>query len=71
MIVAALVEAALAEGFEIVQQGRVLIPYDPTAKPKPTFADRVEGCNAGAIGNGDRLFDDHERWVHLRKRPTP
>jgi hypothetical protein len=64
------VDAALADGFEIVQQGRVLIAYDPARRPKLDFAQRVEGCNAGAIGSGDRLFDDDERWVHLRRRPT-
>jgi hypothetical protein len=65
------VAAALADGFEVVQQGRVLIQYDPARRPKLDFTARVEGCNAGIIGSGDKLVDDDERWVHLRKRPTP
>ena len=65
------VAAAIADGFEIVQQGPVVIQFDPKAKPKPTLADRFGDFNAGAVGSGDRLFDDDERWVHLRRRPNP
>lgn len=63
------VAAAIADGFEIVQQGAVVIPFNPDAKPKPTLADRFGGFNAGAVGSGDKLFDDDKRWVHLRRRP--
>jgi hypothetical protein len=57
----------LAEGYEIVQRGRVDIPWDPNAKPKPTFADRVSDCRVSEIQSGDALLDDDQQWVHLRK----
>jgi hypothetical protein len=56
------------EGYEIVQQGRVVQPWDPQAKPKPTFAERIEHPQqASLIGAGDTLLDDDEQWFHLRK----
>lgn len=67
MILAEQIAAAEADGFEIVQQGRVLVPLSPTW-PKPSFVERVEGCDAGRIAPGDRLYADEERWVHLRRR---
>ena len=63
-------EAALADGYEVVQEGRVLIPFE-AKYPKPSFADRVEGCNVGLIGSGDKLLDDDTRWVHLRPSRRP
>jgi hypothetical protein len=60
------VKQALTDGYEIVQQGRVLIPFRPVTK-KPSFSERVEGCNALLIVSGDLLLDDDERWVHLRR----
>jgi hypothetical protein len=55
-----------AEGWRLVQRGRVLIPFEAKT-PKPDFASRVEGCNAGWIGAGDKLIDDDEEWAHLRR----
>lgn len=64
---------ALAEGFEIVQEGRVLSP-DAVGV---SFAERVEGFRASMLGSHsaptyrseyeNRLFDSEERWVHLRR----
>lgn len=66
---------ALADGFVIVQEGRVLFPFDP--KVKRTFAERCEGFKIGMLGTHaeptwksvyeNRLFDDEVRWVHLRR----
>lgn len=56
----------LAKGYEIVQQGRVLIPYEEKY-PKPSFAERVEGFKVSLNRSGDVLLDDDERWVHMRK----
>jgi hypothetical protein len=63
-----LIDKALADGYEILQEGRVLVPFDPKAKQKPRFSDRVEGCNVSLIRSGDKLLDDDERWAHLRRR---
>jgi hypothetical protein len=54
-----------AHGYRLVQRGRVVIPFEAKV-PKPDFASRVEGCNAGLIGSGDKLIDDDEQWAHLR-----
>lgn len=69
-----LVETALAVGFEVVQEGRI-VPY--TGTQKETFSDRAEGFKIGMLGTfappsyrsqfENRLFDDEERWVHLRR----
>ena len=60
------VEALKGDGWEVVQEGRVAIPY--VAKyPKPSFVERVEGFNFGKFRDGDKLFDDDEHWWHLRK----
>lgn len=67
------IDAAVADGFEIVQEGRVLIPYEEKY-PKPSFADRCEGFRIGMLGYSgqhstfdNKLFDDDECWVHLRR----
>lgn len=71
----ATVERLLAEGFEVAQAGRIV----PAADPRASFADRAEGFRLGPLGvfcegNGwrsefeNRLFDDDERWAHLRRR---
>jgi hypothetical protein len=67
------IDACLAEGFEIVQEGRVLIPVR-AGDPKLSFSERVEGFNIHLLGYSgmhtrydNRLFDDDERWVHLRR----
>lgn len=62
-----------ADGYEIVQQGRVLKP--PALGL--SFVDRVEGFRIGMLGAypaptyrsqfDNRLLDDAERWVHLRR----
>jgi hypothetical protein len=58
----------LEQGYELVQQGRVVVAFDPEAKPKPTFADRIEHPErASLIRSGDTLLDDEEQWFHLRK----
>jgi hypothetical protein len=54
-----------AEGYRIVQQGRVLRPY---AGAGDTFADRVEDCRIALIKSGDVLLDDDERWVHMQRK---
>jgi hypothetical protein len=62
-LVAELVES----GYEVVQQGKVVVPYDPNTKPKLSFAERIEHpIQASFIQSGDKLFDDNERWFHLR-----
>jgi hypothetical protein len=68
------IDAALTDGFEIVQEGRIIL-YDGVEKE--TFADRAEGFKIGMLGTfapptyrsqfENWLFDDAERWVHLRK----
>lgn len=69
------IDAALAEGYEIVQQGVVHTPaYSPLSTP---FSERVHGLNIALLGNytpptyrpqyENLLFDDDERWVHLRR----
>jgi hypothetical protein len=55
----------VAEGWEVVGSGKVLIPFE-AKHPKPTFAERVEGFH-GAL-TGEKLLDDDERWVQLRER---
>lgn len=64
------VDKLLAEGWEVVQEGRVLVPFE-AKHPKPSFSERVEGFNFGKLrhGQGDKLFDSDEemRWWHLRK----
>jgi hypothetical protein len=68
-----LVEKALTEGYEVVQQGRI------TAPPKKgrTFGDRAEGFMISMLGSysaptyksqyENLLYDTDERWVHLRR----
>lgn len=68
-----LIDERLAEGFEIVQQGRVLRP----PKQGVSFSERVEGFQIGMLGTyappsyrsqfDNVLLDDEERWVHLRR----
>lgn len=77
------IDAALADGFEVVQEGRVLFPPDtpvPGGSPSArlTFQERVEGFDIHLLGHygeptwqsefENRLFDDEQRWVHLRKK---
>jgi hypothetical protein len=64
------VVAAIADGFEVVQEGRVLAP--PALGV--CFSERVEGFRIGLLGYtrehtpyANRIFDDDTRWVHLRK----
>lgn len=53
------------DGWEIVAEGKVLIPFE-AKHPKPTFSERVEGFHG--VSPGEKLLDDDERWVQLRKR---
>lgn len=68
------IAAAIADGFEVVQEGRVL------AAPAPgvSFDERVEGFQIGLLGYSgaqtpysSRIFEDAERWMHLRKPKPP
>lgn len=69
------IDNCLAQGFKIAQQGRVLVPLADPAKL--SFAERVEGFDIRKLGTysaptwrsqfDNRLFDDRERWVHLRR----
>jgi len=61
--VESLVEELRAEGFDLLQRGRIL----RTPAPGVSFADRAEGCDVSRIRSGDRLIDDAERWAHLRR----
>lgn len=61
------VAALVADGWKIVSQGRVLIPFE-AKHPKPTFAERVEGFHGASAG--EKLLDDDEQWFQLR-RPEP
>lgn len=65
------VAAAIADGFEVIQQGRVLAPPAQGV----SFDERVEGFRIGLLGYThehcafhNRIFDDADRWVHLQKR---
>lgn len=71
-----LISQAEAEGYRIVQQGRVLIP--DTKDARLSFNERVEGFDIHLLGVHDesnewrspyenKLFDDRERWVHMRR----
>jgi hypothetical protein len=69
-----LIAQAQANGYEIVQQGRI------TAPPKPgrSFSDRADGFMLSMLGTypaptyrsqfDNLLYDDAERWVHLRRQ---
>jgi hypothetical protein len=57
------VAEAVAAGWKVIAQGRILIPYEEK-HPKPSFSERAEGF-PGA-GSGERILDDDERWVLLR-----
>lgn len=71
------IDAALAEGFEIIQEGRILMPFS-NGPPKTDFDTRAEGFKIGLMGSyppptyrsvyENRLFDDDERWVHLQRK---
>jgi hypothetical protein len=71
-----LVEGHATLGFEVVQEGSVLTPVKG-ADPRLSFAERVDGFDIHLLGRygppkwisqfENRLFEDEERWVHLRK----
>lgn len=61
------VAALVADGWEVVNHGRVLIPFE-AKYPKPTFSERVEGF-VGVLP-GEKLLDDDEQWFQLRRRPA-
>lgn len=54
----------VAEGWKVVNHGRVLIPFE-AKYPKPSFSERVEGF-VGVL-NGEKLLDDDEQWFQLRR----
>lgn len=68
------VKEALAEGFEVIQRGKITRPYEQGV----TFSDRAEGFRIGLLGSyppptyrgvfENRLFDDEKEWVHLQRR---
>jgi len=65
--------AARTDGYEIVQQGRVL----RRAELGLAFSERVEGFKSTLLGTytapeyrsayDNLIYDDDERWVHLRR----
>lgn len=71
------IDKLLAQGFEIVQQGRVLIQDTDPGAARLSFAERVEGFHIHLLGTyrpptyrsqyENQLFDNRERWVHLRR----
>jgi hypothetical protein len=68
------IASAEADGYEIVQRGRIV------AAPAPgrSFSDRAEGFMLSMLGShpppgyrsefDNLLLDDDARWVHLRRR---
>lgn len=66
--------AVCGHGWSIAQEGRVLYPFNP--KVKLAFSERVEGFGVYDESNGWRspyenyIYDDEERWVHLRRERT-
>ena len=69
-----LIRQAEAHGYEIVQQGRVLRQPEQGL----SFNERVEGFDIHLLGVYDestqwrsqyenKLLDDEERWVHMRR----
>jgi hypothetical protein len=57
------VNALCEEGWEIVQEGRVL----RSAAPGLSFFERVQGCAIGRVKSGDMLLDSDTRWFHLQR----
>lgn len=67
------IEEALAEGYELIQEGRILMP----PKERVSFSERAEGFRFSLLGPHspptfvspyeNKLLDDDQRWVHLRR----
>lgn len=70
------IDRLLGEGFEIAQQGRIVKPNLGPGQ-RECFSDRAEGFSIHLLGTyapptyrsvyENRLLDDKERWVHLRR----
>lgn len=73
------IDSYVEQGFAVVQEGRVIVLG--VDAPKLAFSERVEGFNIGLLGTyspptwrsqfENRLLEDEQRWVHLRKPRSP